>query len=370
MTALSSAPVEAGARISTTPDPSRLRLRRSRVPCAPPCPRGPRSRMSTTGVFSLAGADWDEDIRELVAAVGAIVPRADVAVVNDAIGALRAGTDDGVGVSVVVGTGGCVGSMGRDGRVWHSSWWALDTGAWAIGGDALRAVYNAELAVGPETALTAAALELFEAASVEEVLYEFTRRGGRHSWDAAHFAPSVLHAAHDGDAVAAAIVRDHGVRLGEMARVAVRKVGPRGTVPPRTPRRRPPWRGLRAHRRRGQVACAGSGAGTTDARAGRRRAPRGTRSRRRGVRSRACRRDDARRAPLRNRARPARCVSERRWARHRSFSRRGADSPGWIAQTAPDSGGGVRPRATPALTSSPSVTAPPIPVGVLTASDA
>jgi len=179
----------------------------------------------TTGVFSLAGADWDEDIRELVAAVGAIVPRADVAVVNDAIGALRAGTDDGVGVSVVVGTGGCVGSMGRDGRVWHSSWWALDTGAWAIGGDALRAVYNAELALGPTTALTAAALELFEAESVEEVLYEFTRRGGRHSWDAAHFAPSVLLAAHEGDAVAGAIVLDHGARLAEMARVAVRKVG-------------------------------------------------------------------------------------------------------------------------------------------------
>ena len=179
----------------------------------------------TTAVFSLAGADWDEDIRELVIAVGAIVPRADVAVVNDAIGALRAGTDDGIGVSVVVGTGGCVGSMGRDGRVWHSSWWALDTGAWAIGGDALRAVYNAELAVGPATALTAAALELFEAVSVEEVLHEFTRRGGRHSWDAAHFAPAVLLAAHAGDGVAAAIVLEHGARLGAMARVAAGKTG-------------------------------------------------------------------------------------------------------------------------------------------------
>jgi len=178
-----------------------------------------------TAVFSLAGADWDEDIAELTAAVGTIVPRATVSVINDAIGALRAGTEDGVGVSVVVGTGGCVGSVGHDGRVWHSSWWALDTGAWAIGGDALRAVYNAELAVGPQTALTAAALELFEVESVEEVLHEFTRRGGRHSWDAAHLAPSVLLAAHAGDGVAAAIVLEHGVRLGAMARVAAGKTG-------------------------------------------------------------------------------------------------------------------------------------------------
>lgn len=188
-------------------------------------PTGSSVEDVATAVFSLAGADWDEDIRELVAAVRGIVPCADVTVVNDAIGALRAGTDDGVGVSVVVGTGGCVGSMGHDGRVWHSSWWALDTGAWAIGGDALRAVYSAELSVGPPTALTAAALELFEAASVEEVLHEFTRRGGRHSWDAAHFAPSVLLAASNGDAVAAAIVLEHGARLGAMARVAVGKVG-------------------------------------------------------------------------------------------------------------------------------------------------
>ena len=179
----------------------------------------------TTAVFSLAGADWDEDKAELVAALAKLVPRADVTVINDAIGALRAGTADGVGVSVVVGTGGCVGSAGRDGREWHSSWWALHTGAWAIGSDALRAVYNAELAVGPPTALTAAALELFEAANVEEVLHAFTRRGGRHSWDAALFAPSVLRAAHTGDEVAEAIVRDHGARLGAMARVAVAKVG-------------------------------------------------------------------------------------------------------------------------------------------------
>jgi len=188
-------------------------------------PRGSSVEDVTTAVFSLAGADWDEDKADLEGALAERVPRADVTVINDAIGALRAGTPDGIGVSVVVGTGGCVGSTGRDGREWHSSWWALHTGAWAIGSDALRAVYDAELDVGPATALTPAALERFEAATVEEMLHAFTRRGGRHSWDAALFAPSVLHAALAGDGVAESIVREHGAKLGAMARVAVSKVG-------------------------------------------------------------------------------------------------------------------------------------------------
>ena len=178
-----------------------------------------------TAVFSLAGADWDEDKDDLRAALRELVPQADVTVMNDAIGALRAGTVDGVGVSVVVGTGGCVGAAGRDGREWHSSWWALHTGAWAIGTDALQAVYEAELGTAPPTTLTAAVLDLFEAPSVEAVLHAFTRRGGRGSWDAALLAPSVLRLARDGDAVAESIVRQHGAKLGDVARVASAKVG-------------------------------------------------------------------------------------------------------------------------------------------------
>lgn len=178
----------------------------------------------STAVFSLAGADWDEDKDDLRAALARIVPRAEVVVLNDAIGALRAGTSDGVGVSVVVGTGGCVGAASRDGREWHSSWWALHTGAWAIGTDALHAVYEAELGIGRPTALTDAVLASFDASSVEAVLHAFTRRGGRRAWDASLLAPSVLRAG-SADEVARDIVQAHGAKLGEIARVAVDKVG-------------------------------------------------------------------------------------------------------------------------------------------------
>ncbi|RDI74722.1 putative N-acetylglucosamine kinase [Gaiella occulta] len=176
-------------------------------------------------VFSLAGADWDEDKADLHAALARLVPSADVSVVNDALGALRAGTSDGIGVSVVCGTGGCVGARGPDGREWHSSWWALHTGGWALGSDALDAVYEAELGTGPPTGLTIDALEVFQAASVEDVLHAFTRRGGRRPFDAALFAPAVLSLAAAGDPVASSIVRRHGTKLGDVARVAAARVG-------------------------------------------------------------------------------------------------------------------------------------------------
>jgi N-acetylglucosamine kinase-like BadF-type ATPase len=187
-------------------------------------PRGIGPEEVSTAVFSLAGADWDEDKADLRAALARVVPAAEVVVLNDAIGALRAGTTDGVGVSVVVGTGGCVGAASADGREWHSSWWALHTGAWAIGTDALHAVYEAELGIRAATSLTDAVVDVYGAATVEDVLHAFTRRGGRRAWDASLLAPSVLRACAT-DEVASTIVRAHGAKLGDIARVAVARVG-------------------------------------------------------------------------------------------------------------------------------------------------
>lgn len=182
-------------------------------------------------VFSLAGADWDEDKQELLERLSPLVPRARVTVENDALGALRAGTDDGIGVSVVAGTGGCVGSRGHDGRVWHSSWWGLHLGAWSIGNDALDAVYEAELGLAVPTALTEAALSAFAAATVEDVLHEFTRRGGRTDWDAALFAPAVMRLAAAGDVAALGIVERHATRMGDLAAIAASRVGLEGAFP-------------------------------------------------------------------------------------------------------------------------------------------
>jgi N-acetylglucosamine kinase-like BadF-type ATPase len=152
-------------------------------------------------------------------------------VVNDALGALRAGTPDGVGLAVVCGTGGCVGARSAEGKAWHSSWWGLDTGGGAIGSAALGAVFAAELSMAPPTSLTRAALEFYDAGTVEELLFSFMRRHGRPAAERAWFAPAVLREAAAGDPVAGDIVAEQGRRLGEVARAAVRVVGLDGPFP-------------------------------------------------------------------------------------------------------------------------------------------
>jgi N-acetylglucosamine kinase-like BadF-type ATPase len=176
--------------------------------------------------FCLAGADWPEDFDLLQTELSRRLPHVqELAVMNDALGALRAGTSDGIGLAAVCGTGGCVGARSPEGKVWHSSWWGLHTGGWAIGSAALDAVYRAELGVGPETALTRAALEVFEASTVEQILHSFTRRGGRRPFEASTLASAVLREAAHGDAVARGIVLEQGAALGSIASAAASIVG-------------------------------------------------------------------------------------------------------------------------------------------------
>jgi N-acetylglucosamine kinase-like BadF-type ATPase len=179
--------------------------------------------------FSLAGADWSEDydylregLSQRLAGIGCFE------IVNDALGALRAGTRDGVGLAVVCGTGGCVGARSPEGQAWHSSWWGLDTGGGAIGSAGLGAVFAAEMSMAPETSLRRAALELFDAETVEDLLFSFTRRHGRPPAQRAWFAQAVLREASAGDAVAREIVSEQGRRLGDVARAGARVVGLEG----------------------------------------------------------------------------------------------------------------------------------------------
>jgi N-acetylglucosamine kinase-like BadF-type ATPase len=176
-------------------------------------------------VFCLAGADWPEDYEFLRTELSRILGIPRLEVLNDALGALRAGTSDGVGVAVVCGTGGCIGARSPEGKAWHSSFWAPKTGGWAIGNHALDAVYRAELGVGPATALTEAALEVFAASSVEELLHSFTRRGGRRRFDSSLLAPAVLREASRGEPIAREIIVDQGRLLGDTGAAAARIVG-------------------------------------------------------------------------------------------------------------------------------------------------
>ena len=181
-------------------------------------------------VFGLAGADWPEDFQLLRDELGARLGCAPV-VLNDAVNAVRCGTDDGVGVVVSCGTGGTAAAVGPDGRVYHRGFWPAPSGAREIGRLGLQAVQNAHLGLGPATSLTTAALARYGGGDADELLHLRTRRGRGPETDARWFCPDVLDAAAAGDAVAVAIVAGEGRVLGGQARVSAQAVGFTGTFP-------------------------------------------------------------------------------------------------------------------------------------------
>jgi N-acetylglucosamine kinase-like BadF-type ATPase len=181
--------------------------------------------------FSLAGADWPEDFAVLE---NELTRRMQLAtapiVVNDAIGAIRCGTGDGVGVAVVCGTHGTAGARNAAGDVYHFGFWPDDTGATGLAAHALAAVWRAELGIGPETSLTARALARWDAADPVELLHAFTRLADPvPASEHALFADAVLDEAEEGDAVAVEIVRLVGTWLGDYARVTAARTGQLGS---------------------------------------------------------------------------------------------------------------------------------------------
>lgn len=183
-------------------------------------------RSLRAAAFSLAGADWPEDFADLRAGIVERGWFANPLVVNDAIGALYAGSPTGVGVVLVAGTGMAIGARSACGRIWHSSNWPTAGGGWGLGKAALEAVYASALEVGPETSLTGRVLALFGEDTVEDVLHRRTaRRRRRRHMDEARLAPLVLDEAEAGDPVAVTIAERFGRQLGMHAVAAARRVG-------------------------------------------------------------------------------------------------------------------------------------------------
>lgn len=176
--------------------------------------------------FGLAGADWPEDFellrRELPARVGL---QSEPLVVNDATGAIRAGTPDGVGTAVVCGTYGVSSGRNAAGHVFHLGLWPDSCGARPLGREALAAIWRSDIGTGPETSLTRRALDTYSVADPMALLHELTRRGGPGLNAAERLAPAVLDEADAGDGVARDIVARQGRLLGDQARVCAGRVG-------------------------------------------------------------------------------------------------------------------------------------------------
>ena len=205
---------------------------------------GASSSDLAASAFSLAGADWPEDFvllrEELTRRLGLL---REPVIVNDGIGPLRCGTDDGVGVAAVIGTYCAVGARNAAGEIFHLGFWPDSTGAYALGSEALAAIWRNMLGLAPPTSMLPRALELWNRSSAEDLLHVFTRidDGLPAVAERARFAAAVLDEAESGRRRRPrhrAPRRRQGRRL--RSRVGRAHRAARGAVPARPPRRRSP----------------------------------------------------------------------------------------------------------------------------------
>ncbi len=180
--------------------------------------------------LSATGADWPEDftdLRWLVLQNGWVQTSAALSVLNDAVGALWAGSPTGEGVAVAAGTSAGTAAR-RSAQVWHSSYWQQTEGAVALGQKGLTAVYKAELGLEQPTRLTQAFLNTLELETPEGLLHAFTARNPRlGAARAGDLARVLLDEAERGDKVAVRLAE----ALGDYALVAAHKVGLEGAFP-------------------------------------------------------------------------------------------------------------------------------------------
>jgi len=178
--------------------------------------------------FRLAGVDWPEDEAFWDSALTKSWPAlAQRSIANDGYAAIRCGEPSGVGVSVMAGTAAAIAARGPSGATWEMGWWGQHAmGAVGLMNEALKAVYLAELGIGPATALGPALLEHYQLPSVLELNHWFTRRRRPASHaDRTGGARVVTAVAGQGDAMAQDIVDEQGRRLALYAQIAARKVG-------------------------------------------------------------------------------------------------------------------------------------------------
>ncbi len=175
--------------------------------------------------FSMAGADWPEDIDYLRSSLNKTIATKDALIMNDALGALRSASVEGVGVAVVCGTYAVSSARSKSGKSYYSSFWQETGGAFKLGQTALTAVYRAELAIDPPTQLRDAILTTFKQPTVNALLHHMTARDSNvPDSEIAKLAPIVFQAAERKDQAALAILEKEAKTLAEYATVAAQKV--------------------------------------------------------------------------------------------------------------------------------------------------
>jgi N-acetylglucosamine kinase-like BadF-type ATPase len=174
-------------------------------------------------VFGLGGVDWPSDVDRLQPVLNRLGLTCPKQILNDSFIALRAGTDNGVGVVIVAGSGTTVAGCNRGGEIYRT----LGQGgplfddfgsAPDVADRAVQVVARAFTGRGPETVLTQRLCEITGVADAAALL-EGLSRG---SIPVPATASIVLEEAEAGDAAAREIVVDVGRALGRSAAIAIR----------------------------------------------------------------------------------------------------------------------------------------------------
>ena len=129
--------------------------------------------------YSLAGADWPVDKAYFEHELSRQIPAGRTIVVNDAIGAIRCGADDGVGCSFVCGTGTALGAQSADGRHWHVSWLAAPYFTIDLTRATLDAAIRSELGMLPASSLPERVAKVYGVRDAAAVMERVTGRGPR-----------------------------------------------------------------------------------------------------------------------------------------------------------------------------------------------
>lgn len=177
--------------------------------------------------LGMAGVDRpgeDTVVRSLLRRMGF---RGNAVVVNDAIIAIAAATDDGVGVVVIAGTGSIaygVDRLGKTARAGGLGPMLADegSGGW-IGHRALLAAVRAAEGRAEPTGLKDAVFQALSVGSLSD-LPAMAYGGGLTRERLAELTPTVIRVAQAGDAVASRILDDAAVELASTARAVVRQL--------------------------------------------------------------------------------------------------------------------------------------------------
>lgn len=175
--------------------------------------------------FGIGGYDWPSQLAAHQSMIHGIGLGCPLAIVNDAVIGLVAGTSEGWGIAVVGGTGcNCRGldRQGREGRVTGEGG---RFGEWGGGielvAKAIQAVSHDWSRRGPRTELSGTFLRLTGAQNLDDLIEGIDL--GRYA-ATANWAQEVFRVAYEGDAVAQQVIRWAGHELGELACAVIRQL--------------------------------------------------------------------------------------------------------------------------------------------------